>query len=84
MSFQKLPARYAAIAQPLVISILMSCLVSGVSTVRTVGIDPDFLHLWMTSWGLSWVVAFPALLLVLPVARRLVFMVVEKPQSGNN
>ncbi len=80
MSFQKLPARYAAIAQSLVISILMSCLVSGVSTVRTVGIAPDFLHLWMTSWGLSWVVAFPALLLVLPVARRLVFMVVEKPQ----
>lgn len=32
---------------------------------------------WMGAWGVSWLVAFPALLLLLPVVRRIVALVVE-------
>ncbi|BCL77251.1 hypothetical protein JHS3_29870 [Jeongeupia sp. HS-3] len=69
-SFRKLPARYAAIVMPLLLSLLMTCIVSVISTLR--GIGPDgFPQIWLSAWGLSWLVAFPVLLLVLPVVRRL-------------
>ncbi|WP_449376272.1 DUF2798 domain-containing protein, partial [Bosea thiooxidans] len=38
-----------------------------------------FIQTWPVSWALSWVVAFPTLLLVLPVVRRLVGLVVAPP-----
>lgn len=74
---RKLPARYAAILLPLVLSIIMTFIISGVSTLRGVGLTSDFLGLWMQAWGLSWVVAFPTLILVLPLVRRIVGMVVQ-------
>jgi hypothetical protein len=73
----KLPARFDAIALPLVLTFIMTNVVSGVSTWRAVGLVPDFLHLWMTAWGLSWVVAFPVVLFVLPLSRRIVAALVE-------
>ncbi len=77
MAFRKLPARYAHFMLPLVISVFMSCIVSGVATLHSTGMSPDFVHTWMGAWGLSWVIAFPTLLTVLPVARRVVGLLVE-------
>jgi len=79
MSFRKLPAKYASFVLPLVISILMSCLVSGVATFRSIGPEADFISIWMSAWGVSWLVAFPILLVVLPTARKIVFLFVEEP-----
>ncbi|MBM0103355.1 DUF2798 domain-containing protein [Steroidobacter sp. S1-65] len=55
---------------PLLLSILMTCIVSAISTLRGVGFVPNFLHVWLSAWLISWLVAFPTLLLVLPVVRR--------------
>jgi hypothetical protein len=71
MRIQKLPASYMRFVLPLVISIIMSCIVSGVSTLRSVGLGPEMLHLWPGNWLVSWMIAFPVLLLVMPVARRI-------------
>ena len=76
---RKLPARYNGIVMPFVLSILMTFVVSGVSTVKSLGLPPDFLSLWMSAWVLSWLVAFPTLLLVLPAVRRIVAAVVHPP-----
>jgi hypothetical protein len=43
--------------------------VSLISTLSSVGLIEGFLPLWLGAWGLSWVVAFPLLLVVLPLAR---------------
>ena len=75
----KLPARYNGIALPFVLSLLMSCIVSGISTIRILGVGPDFVASWMGAWAWSWLVAFPAILVVLPIARRIVAMAVETP-----
>jgi len=64
-----LPAKYAEIVLPLLLSFLMTCVVSLISTVRSVGMPPHFLTLWLGAWALSWVVAFPLLLVVLPIVR---------------
>jgi hypothetical protein len=69
---RKLPVRYAAFVSPLVLSVLMTFVVSLISTLKGVGLRPDFVSLWMAAWGLSWLVAFPTLLAVLPAVRRIV------------
>ncbi len=75
----RLPARYAGIVMPLILSILMTLIVSAIATLRIAGLSAGFLGAWMGAWAWSWVVAFPTLLLVLPVVRRLVALVVEPP-----
>ncbi len=70
LGFSKLPARYATVVMPFFLSFLMTCVVSLISTLRGAGFEAGFFPLWLGSWGLSWVVAFPTLLLVLPLVRR--------------
>ena len=74
---RRLPARFAGLVMPLVLSIMMTFLVSGISTLKSVGATPDMPAAWMGAWGVSWLAAFPALLLLLPVVRRIVALVVE-------
>ena len=69
---RKLPARYAAILSPLVLSLLMTFIVSFISTLKSLGFHPALPAIWLAAWGLSWLVAFPTLLLVLPMVRRIV------------
>jgi len=75
----KLPARYADLVMPLFLSLIMTCVVSLISTLRGVGLAEHFLRLWLGSWALSWVVAFPLLLVVLPLAKIVTAWVVERP-----
>ena len=77
--FPKLPARYAAIVLPLVLSLLMTFVISGVSTLMSLGPTPAFVSTWPAAWALSWLVAFPTLVAVLPLVRRIVAFVVESP-----
>ena len=69
--FRKLPSRYTAVVMPFFLSILMTCIVSFVSTLRGVGWNADVLQTWLGSWAISWLIAFPVLLLVFPLVRRL-------------
>lgn len=77
--FRRLPARWAGFVMPLILSVLMTFVVSAVATWRSLGFHPDLPATWMSSWGLSWLVAFPTLLLVLPLVRRIVAGIVEPP-----
>lgn len=76
----KLPARFAAIVMPFLLSLMMTCLVSLISTARSVGVTPDLLRLWPGNWALSWLVAFPVTLLVLPLVRRMTSALVDTKQ----
>jgi hypothetical protein len=67
-----LPKKYAPVLFGLVLSCLMSCIVSGVSTLKAVGPIEGFLFLWLKAWLASWAVAFPVVLVVAPLARRAV------------
>ena len=68
------PARFAPVLFGLILSGLMSCMVSGISTLRAVGLAEGFFAKWMTSWGISWAIAFPVVLVVAPITRRIVAM----------
>jgi hypothetical protein len=75
----KLPARYATIVAPFFLSIMMTFIVSFISTWRSIGWSDALLTTWLGSWGMSWVVAFPTMLLVLPVVKRLTAKLVQTP-----
>ena len=67
-----IPQRYSHILFGFILSGLMSCMVSGIATARTLGVDAAFVSHWMGAWLPSWAVAFPAVLIVAPITRRLV------------
>lgn len=78
----KLPARYMAIIMPLILSFMMSGIVSFISTLKSIGLhEPHLLSNWLGAWLISWIVAFPTVLFVLPVARRFALLFVQSPQS---
>lgn len=72
-----LPAKCAPILFGFFLSGLMSCLVSGISTIRVVGLVDGVFVQWMTAWMYGWAVAFPTVLVVAPIARRLVARLVR-------
>lgn len=67
-----IPARFAPVLFGFFLSGLMSALVSGITTFRAVGMADGVAGLWLGNWLSSWAVAFPAVLVVAPLARRLV------------
>ena len=67
-----IPARYASVLFSFILSILMSCLVSGVATYNVIGLVDVFFASWMMAWLESWLVAFPAILVIAPLTRKLV------------
>ncbi len=76
-----MPARYAPILFGFLLSALMSFLVSGIATFRNFGLLDGFLGLWISAWLPSWLIAFPVVLVVAPIARRLVGLVVRAPAA---
>lgn len=73
-----IPARYAPILFGLLLSGIMSFMVSGIATYRAIGLTPDFMSQWTAGWLPSWAIAFPIVLFVAPLARRIVGMLVAK------
>lgn len=68
-----IPSRYAHILFGFILSGLMSLMVSGMSTALASGLDAGFPGRWIVgAWLPSWTVAFPAVLIVAPITRRLV------------
>jgi hypothetical protein len=76
-----IPARFAPVLFGLILSGLMSCIVSAIATLRAIGLPPDFVVTWMSSWALAWAVAFPTVLIVAPMTRKLVARLTAPPQG---
>jgi hypothetical protein len=76
---RKLPQGATRYLMPLILSVFMSAIVSAVATATGVGMGPDFAASWLNAWVASWTVAFPSLLLLLPIVRRIVSLMVVPP-----
>lgn len=71
--------RYAPLLFALILSGVMTLLVSGLSTWRAIGLAPAFTQLWLGAWLASWGIAFPLVLVIAPLTRRLVEKLVRAP-----
>lgn len=78
---KKLPSRYQALVMPLILTGIMTLVVSGVSTLRVMGFAEGFFAMWRGAWVLSWVIAFPVMVVFLPVVKRAVSLFVEQPRT---
>ncbi len=67
----KLPAVFEPIVFGGLLSGLMSLIVSGIATWNAIGLIPTFTAQWLESWLFAWAVAFPSVLVVAPIVRRL-------------
>lgn len=74
-----IPARFAPIAFGFFLSMIMSAIISGVSTVSALGFSPELPAAWVKAWLSSWVIAFPTVLVVAPIARRIVGRLTKPP-----
>ncbi len=74
-----IPKRYEAYAFGFLLSGMMSAVVSMIATIRAAGFTPEVPHLWITSWPISWAVAFPAVLVVAPIVRKILARIVRQP-----
>ena len=72
-----LPKRFEPYAFGLFLTCLMSLLVSGLSTYLAIGLVPEFPGTWLRAWLSSWAIAFPAVLVVQPVVRRILARIVK-------
>lgn len=77
IGLRKLPAKYQNLVLPFLLSVVMTCIVSGISLLRNFGFTSNFLSLWLSAWSVSWLIAFPVLLLILPQVKRLSLLIVE-------
>lgn len=75
----KLPPKYALVVMPLCMSGLMSGVISFVNTARALGWVQDLLAIWLGNWMLSWAVAFPTVMLVMPLVKRITQRLVRLP-----
>jgi len=72
-----IPSQSGPILFGFILSALMSFLVSGISTFGNVEPAEGFLGLWVRAWLPSWLIAFPMVLVIAPIARRIVGGLVE-------
>lgn len=68
----RLAARWAPLMTSLLLCVFMCGFVSLVATVQAAGLSPDIGMAWMKAWGVSFLLAFPVVLVVMPVVRAIV------------
>ena len=67
-----IPARFAQVLFALILSMMMSFIISGLSTFRALGFVDHFVTIWLANWAVSWAIAFPTVLVIAPIARKIV------------
>ncbi|MBU1437236.1 MAG: DUF2798 domain-containing protein [Gammaproteobacteria bacterium] len=70
--------KYQSVVFAFFMALLMSCLMSLVITVHNIGLVPNILYIWLDAWAFAFVVAFPAVMLVAPVVRKLVVKLIRQ------
>ncbi|CAI3804093.1 DUF2798 domain-containing protein [Rheinheimera sp. MM224] len=77
-----IPSRFS----PYVFSFFMSLLMSGVMsfciTTLNLGWVNNLLLLWLQAWSAAFVIAFPTIVLVTPLVRKLVTLVISTPKQN--
>lgn len=76
----KLPVKWATVVIPFFLSCLMSGIISFINMLRNLGWHDGFMAFWFENWLVSWAIAFPVVLVLLPWVRRLASVFVDMRQ----
>ena len=67
--------KYKKIISSLLMSLFMSCFMSLVICIYSIGLESNIIFVWLKTWAFSFIVAFPAIILISPVVYRVVNLV---------
>jgi len=67
----KIKRKYDGLLFALFVSIIMSLIMSFALTLINVGLIPNFFMIWLKSFGISFAVALPISLIIVPLIRKL-------------
>jgi Protein of unknown function (DUF2798) len=73
----KINAKYSDLLFAFFMSLLMAFLMSGVLTAIHLGFTPRFIAQWLHSFVLALPIAFPSILVIAPVVRKIVAKLTE-------
>ena len=71
------PKKFYGLVFSFVMSVLMSGLMSLVITLLHVGIRPGVVIDWFKACGISWIIAWPTIMIVSPLVNRIVTLLVR-------
>jgi fructose-specific phosphotransferase system IIC component len=77
----KFHPKHMAWLMPLILSGLMSGSISCFNMLMNKGFVDGFFSLWLKSWGVSWLIAFPLILVFLPLVRNFLMRFVQMPDQ---
>jgi hypothetical protein len=73
-----LPRKLEPVAFGFLLTFMMTFIVAGVSTAIVAGVNADLPRLWLAAWLPSWAIAFPSVLVVAPLVRRILSRIVRQ------
>lgn len=77
MITKKIPAKFQHPLFAFFMALMMSCIMSLVITLFNVGWVEGILHLWLKAWAFGFMVALPAVMIVAPIARKIVVALID-------
>ena len=75
----KISTRYSNLLFGGMLSIIMVTAISGAVVFVTQGLGPDFLVYWFKGFATAWPIAFPTVLVVAPLVRKIVAKLTVAP-----
>lgn len=75
----KIHPKHLTWLMPLILSGIMSCAISGFNLFLKLGWVDGFFGIWLHAWSLSWLMAFPLIMIMLPLVRKLLSKIVAQP-----
>lgn len=70
--------KYLHQVQALLLSGFMSLIMSGAISFINLGLADSFISIWFHAWIVAYAIAFPSVLLVFPIARKLAMKIASK------
>ena len=75
--------KYQHIVFGFFMAFLMTCFMSLIISIFNVGFVDNILYIWLKAWAFAFIVAFPTVVVVAPVVRKLVEITL-KPEIQDN
>jgi hypothetical protein len=75
---KKLTPKTANVVSMFLMVLIMTFVVVLVTTLVNYGTGPGFLVRWMRGWGLALIVAFPTVLVIMPIIKKLMLKITKR------
>ena len=75
----RIPVRYSNLLFGAMLSMIMVTVISGAVVLVTQGLSANFLAQWFKGFAIAWPIAFPTVLVVAPLVRKIVARLTAGP-----